>query len=638
MSYSFYSQPKGPDVNVSLFPDSYSKGVAAGNAEGSTLGSLVKGVSTGLNLYGKYQETQINEETLQQQQLKTESMQREANIQEQNAPVIEEAARVKANNALQEENKQAILLEQYQSLAKAATSGNKQLYADEVQSGKYSLLFGDKPELAKRAISDTFGYWNEANQKSYMDEIAARQRKEGLDFDTKIAKANYADAIKEFDNAFNAKTGGDNAGFVQKTELREVPEDRYKYDIAPNGTKTLKPKYDPTDPDYDPLKDKPLYQLYYKDTNKPVEDNWILNDSEVKTYSRGKNYMNLVTGNVAGQNELGLGDLEEKKRQAEKEKADLNKYAPDPVENGAPTATTPRKGNADLVESYQKNINPSNARFRELAKNRGNAMKTKSLSPTDSTQATPQDRTAPITRPIPQPTPEVTPTPQAMLKKMSYGLGGADVKPNFNLRQSELEDAYKNYDKINSLPGVADKPAIFKGLVTVESRGNPFAVSPVGAKGLTQLMPGTATEMGLKEEDVYNPELNAEAGFDYLEKQYKNVERALLKSLAEQAMPMQVDPRFILASLYKNNTIDKFALASYNGGFNYIRQGIAKGITSWDDMVEYLKDVKSEKAANENIQYVDKVLSASLPFIKGGNKSDDDYIKTLNNFGIITIT
>jgi hypothetical protein len=42
-------------------------------------------------------------------------------------------------------------------------------------------------------------------------------------------------------------------------------------------------------------------------------------------------------------------------------------------------------------------------------------------------------------------------------------------------------------------------------MVRVESRGNPYAVSPKGAIGLAQIMPSTAAEYGVPKEALYHP-------------------------------------------------------------------------------------------------------------------------------------
>jgi len=71
-------------------------------------------------------------------------------------------------------------------------------------------------------------------------------------------------------------------------------------------------------------------------------------------------------------------------------------------------------------------------------------------------------------------------------------------------------------------------PALLEAVVWQESRWNPAAVSPVGARGLTQLMPGTARQMGV---DPGDPHANLEGGARYLRQQLDafggNVEKAL---------------------------------------------------------------------------------------------------------------
>lgn len=71
-------------------------------------------------------------------------------------------------------------------------------------------------------------------------------------------------------------------------------------------------------------------------------------------------------------------------------------------------------------------------------------------------------------------------------------------------------------------------PALIEALVWQESRWRPGAVSPVGARGLAQLMPGTARELGV---DPNDPFANLEGGARYLRAQMDrfggDVEKAL---------------------------------------------------------------------------------------------------------------
>jgi soluble lytic murein transglycosylase-like protein len=57
-------------------------------------------------------------------------------------------------------------------------------------------------------------------------------------------------------------------------------------------------------------------------------------------------------------------------------------------------------------------------------------------------------------------------------------------------------------------------PLLVESVIQVESNYNPFAVSPKGAQGLMQLMPGTAQRFGVT--DSFDPKQNIEAGVRYL--------------------------------------------------------------------------------------------------------------------------
>ena len=82
-------------------------------------------------------------------------------------------------------------------------------------------------------------------------------------------------------------------------------------------------------------------------------------------------------------------------------------------------------------------------------------------------------------------------------------------------------------------------PALLEAVVWQESRWNERARSPVGARGLAQLMPGTAAQMGINPAD---PVRNLEGGARYLRMQLDafdgNVEKALA---AYNAGPARVE-------------------------------------------------------------------------------------------------
>lgn len=72
-------------------------------------------------------------------------------------------------------------------------------------------------------------------------------------------------------------------------------------------------------------------------------------------------------------------------------------------------------------------------------------------------------------------------------------------------------------------------PALLEALVWQESRWRETAVSPAGARGLAQLMPGTARYLGV---DADDPFANLEGGARYLREQLDRFDGDLEKALA----------------------------------------------------------------------------------------------------------
>ncbi|MFH0844843.1 MAG: lytic transglycosylase domain-containing protein [Pseudomonadota bacterium] len=73
-------------------------------------------------------------------------------------------------------------------------------------------------------------------------------------------------------------------------------------------------------------------------------------------------------------------------------------------------------------------------------------------------------------------------------------------------------------------------PALIKAVIMAESNYNPYAISKKGAVGLMQLMPSTATDLGI--EDLYNPEHNIHGGVKYLKQLLKRFEGDLRMTIA----------------------------------------------------------------------------------------------------------
>lgn len=136
--------------------------------------------------------------------------------------------------------------------------------------------------------------------------------------------------------------------------------------------------------------------------------------------------------------------------------------------------------------------------------------------------------------------------------KGKEGEAGAEAVPRYagNYRGAYLEHA-KSVARKHGVP-----EDLFLRLVQRESGWNPGAVSDKGAKGLAQLMPGTAAKLGV---DIDDPHQNLEGGARYL------------------------------AMMFARFGSWRLALAAYNAGPGAVEN--YGGIPPYDETVSYVKAI-----------------------------------------------
>src|SRR5262245_3707276 len=109
------------------------------------------------------------------------------------------------------------------------------------------------------------------------------------------------------------------------------------------------------------------------------------------------------------------------------------------------------------------------------------------------------------------------------------------TRPGATRRGQDYDDLIVEHAQRNSV-----RTDLVRAVVQVESGFNPWAISPKGALGLMQLMPGTIQQFGVR--NAFNPEENVRAGVRYLRlllDRYDNDEQLALA--AYNAGPGAVD-------------------------------------------------------------------------------------------------
>jgi hypothetical protein len=112
-------------------------------------------------------------------------------------------------------------------------------------------------------------------------------------------------------------------------------------------------------------------------------------------------------------------------------------------------------------------------------------------------------------------------------------------------------------------------PKLVKAVIAAESGWNPSAVSPKGAVGIMQLMPQTASDMGVG--NRYNPEQNIEGGVKYLKYLLDKFNGNMTLALAAyNAGPTRVEKAMRVPQIPETVNYVKRVMNTYSGGgFDY---------------------------------------------------------------------
>lgn len=152
------------------------------------------------------------------------------------------------------------------------------------------------------------------------------------------------------------------------------------------------------------------------------------------------------------------------------------------------------------------------------------------------------------------------------------------------------DDIFQSCWQQNPMSGHPDGWLRIKAQAVAESALDPRAISSAGARGIMQLMPGTARDLGVASSDMlWDPELNIRAGWRYM--------TSIYRSLGGVVSPLE---RWYCA------------LGGYNSGPGHIRQAMHMArnrryeATDWTCIAVMLPEITGAHA-RETINYVARV-------------------------------
>lgn len=616
MGFDFFTQGRGPQVDIDLFPRARQIGAQTGNAIKTPLQAgiegAISGVETGFDLVGKYQQIEIRQNQIDQQPVEDQIRQEQLKQEQAQTQVLQTRAKIDAETQTQQIDAIKAKFDQEQSDITARKEIDELLASPDpnvrsivYRDPKYTNVLSQDTKLNEYAFGRARPGLSAQEQNSILEGInvfKARDYELAKEKNDAYINAQFSKQQNKIIEDFQGSPAFANATIgVQPSEVT----DRIK--VYPTGLKTVGKdgKIDESAPD-NQLLDLPTDQTYtvYKD-GKPTQ---TISSSEAGKYFKFANLQGLFN-NQAKDNIYGAPSALEK---AQSQKAVTS------AATQGDTAYQSRLNSFGANQAIQEPTTNENIvsqkrqQFAEIAKNPPPGIQGKTLEDrlfqkkaairsgfsqskdgikvSDeaydilsyiSTLKTPKSTTTSTPK-----APVDTSTPD----KAVSSIAKTPVSLNFDTNHAVNNEAVL---RVNSEPLLSRQSPLTKGLATVESRGKNNALSPTGVRGYLQVTKATAAQYGLNR-DI--PEENVLAGQLYLN------------------------------DLWTRNKKDiVLALASYNAGPDNIAKAVDDaGTTDWTTVKEYLKNYLSEAKYNEVKDYPERVLTASTKFL-GQNQNDDDY-------------
>lgn len=642
MAFDYFTQPRGPEIDIDLFSRAANAGIQGGRANPTALTSgiqgFIEGVDNSLGMIQKSQQIQENQQQLEQapirqeillEELKSREIANDIAAKKRDAMLLNEDTLLKTQELEAENqyleakqlNEDINSKQQLITLSQSALpEERKKVFTDPKFTG---LLFRDvkftEGLVQKYASDGTFTDQEAMQAYKRLDFMKVKEyelQKERLDLAAKesvIGDWPKISANFKNDAAFAEFTRGmSDADLVDNKKFAVVPFGSVTYNNQTKEVAGPDPLYDPTQPLIAGQKPFLIIQngrvvgsataseadKYYSYRNSYLASDDLL---KLKTFGSNRNNNQGSSGTTPTPVSTPQPNVQQQSAGVEGVSTPAQTPVPQPTQTPNPVVNRASAELAKLKNSEgwgKDSLAATQLRRKQELQNR--------LSPNATFQPSAYQARAQSTQPIndfsEQPPAlsifdtsliNALPTPSQAVSSV--------LKREAGVRLPAYTVSKETYQRVVSDPLLQSEPALIKGLAVIESSGNRGAKSPTGVRGLLQVTKDTASIYGMNR-DI--PEENVAAGKLYL---------------ADQLIA------------FKGNA--KLALAAYNAGPGVLMQAVRKAqSTDWEDVKKELRTLLHPKKYKEVSNYPEKVLSAASRFVQ---PADRNFVELLNINGLV---
>lgn len=646
-NFQYMIQPQGVTVPISIFGAADAAGIQSGNAQKTTAQAISEGIQGAIKGYtdteaafqkneateqeNTLREQKIKEIPLREQQLQAQ-IENAENVNEANALKLEEARltqelSVKAQKAQLEANV-STLAQQKQtqdtrtaildSLKSAKIEDRRKIFNN---TGWQAIMFQD-PKFAEgvyNALAASQSFETKEEQKRFYNAIGYTKSKQ---LQAQIAQTNENARVKQASQletlldkvATTASLAGLPSNLSAEdlaTRIESFPAGQKQVDkdtgrIIPGADTPLNYSTD----EYDLFLDGKLLETKTDakgyETLSSYKRAWVAanGDDLTKPSVTNPDPINKVTG-VAKAGQGGTPSVYDPFAATESQIA-----ARDTLSTNAVIAKTQKRFRERIANLPEGQSARALERRHEMAARNIQRMFSKrqvAQGAANTPSATPTPRAQMTPTPTPTRTPEERSNVLGSIMDLFVGSAQAEERTPVELNTAtDYTPTEEVQTRINTQPLTSNEPALIKGMISIESQGNPKAKSPTGVRGIMQVTKPVADQYGLSR-DI--PEENLLAGKKYLTN---------------------------MLEMFDGNLY--LALAAYNAGPGILREAVkAVKSTDWADVKEWLKDNLSESKYDEVAEYPDRVITASTYYMQPMSEGDIEFAKMLLESGIIKI-